>query len=140
MPAIDQCQEKIVRALQKEGWQVVRAPLRVQVDLRVACIDVEMSRGVNGSRELLLLAEIKCLSGEDANTAELYEALGQYLVYRAMIFERKLPHSVYLAVPEGAFDDIFDVAVMRVVNESRIRIVVVNVETERVVKWIEIQP
>jgi hypothetical protein len=88
----------------------------------------------------MLLAEIKCLSSQNATTTELYEALGQYLVYRAMIFERRLPHSVYLAVPEGEFNAIFDVSVMRVVSESQIRIVVVNLETERVVKWIETQP
>lgn len=140
MPAVDQCQEQIVRALQKEGWQVVKAPLRLQVDLRVAYIDVEMSRDANGSRESMLLVEIKCFSGPDASTTELYEALGQYLVYRAMILEWGLPHSVYLAVPEGGFNDIFDGSVMRVVNESRVRIVVVNLEAERVVKWIEMQP
>jgi hypothetical protein len=140
MPAFDQCHEQVVHALQKEQWQVVKAPLRVQVDSRVAYIDVEMARGANGSREYMLLAEIKCLSGQDATTTELYEALGQYLVYRAMIFERSLPHSVYLAVPESEFNAIFDVSVMRVVNESQIRIVVVNLETERLVKWIETQP
>jgi hypothetical protein len=48
-----------------------------------------------------------------------------------------MPHTVFLAVPEHIFTAVFDTPVMRVVRESQIKIVIVNLETERVVRWIE---
>jgi len=137
MPAVDQCQEKIVRALQKEGWQVRAAPYRLLSDYRYGYADVELSRGTNGNRELIMLIEIKCFPGEGSTTSDLYEAIGQYLIYRAMIFDATLPHTLYLAVPEDKYSDIFDPIVIQVVNESHIKIVIVNLETEMVVRWIE---
>lgn len=137
MSAFDQCHDQVVRALEKAGWRLEKAPLRVQVESRVAYIDAEMSRGMNGKRESLLLLEVKCFATKNATTTELYEAIGQYLVYRAMIVEREKPHAVYLAVPEHNFSDIFDSPVMRVLKESQIKVIVVNLEIEEVVKWIE---
>jgi hypothetical protein len=75
MPAFDQCHEQVVRALQNEGWQVIKAPLRVRFKSRQVYIDVEMSRGTNGNHELMVVVEIKCFPDEAATTPDLYEAI-----------------------------------------------------------------
>jgi hypothetical protein len=54
-----------------------------------------------------------------------------------MIQELRRPYSLYLSIPQNIFEEIFDVAVMRVITESKIDIVVINLELEVIVKWIK---
>jgi len=136
MSAFDQCHEQVVRALEKAGWEVVQSPFRLRLFYRFVYVDLEVARGTNGSREQMLLVEVKCFPDPKNTTRDLYTSIGQYLVYRAMIREKGLPHSVYLAVPETIFSAVFDPAVMQVVKDSQIKIVVVNLEEERIVQWI----
>jgi hypothetical protein len=63
--------------------------------------------------------------------------LGQYLIYRAMLVETLQTTPLYLAVPETIFATVFDKAVMNAVTDSQIRLVVINLDEEEVVKWIE---
>ncbi len=136
MPAFDQCHPNVVRALQKEDWQLVTSPYRLQLAYRLAYADLEMARGTDGNRELMIIVEVKCFPDRENTTRDLYISIGQYLVYRAILVELQLPHSLYLAVPEDILANIFDPAVMRVVVESQINIVAINLETETVTRWI----
>jgi hypothetical protein len=97
---------------------------------------MRISRGSNGNLEQILLVEVKCFSDNDSTTRDLYTAIGQYLVYRAMIQELRQHYGIYLSIPHLIFDEIFDVPVMRVVEEIGLNIVVINLESEAVVKWI----
>ena len=54
-----------------------------------------------------------------------------------MIYQMGLPYALYLTIPEDIFEDIFDPVIMKVVNDSQIKITVINLETEEFVKWIE---
>lgn len=47
----------------------------------------------------------------------------------------QLPVPLYLAVPTDAYDEIFDDVVQYVVNKNRIKLVIVNLETETIVQW-----
>ena len=135
--ALDTCHEQIVRALEKAGWNVASSPFKLILPSRLVYIDLRMSRGMNGSRDQIVLVEVKCFPDQKSTTRDLYTSIGQYLVYRAMIVQSEFPYSLYLAVPEHIFSVVFDTAVMQVVNESSIRIVVINVQTETVAQWIE---
>ncbi|MBI5667494.1 MAG: hypothetical protein HZC41_05755 [Chloroflexi bacterium] len=136
MPAFDQCHDQVVRALQKEGWTLESSPHKLSLPPRVVYVDLQMSRRTNGTREHMMLVEVKCFPDEASTTHDLYSSIGQYLVYRAMIQELELPFSLYLAVPETIFELVFDQPIMRVIQESDIRIVVINLGREEVVKWI----
>jgi hypothetical protein len=136
MPAFDACHDQVVRALEKEGWRVEIEPYRLALPPRVGYVDIRLSRGRNGRLEQLLLVEVKCFPDEDDTTRDLYISIGQYLIYRALIVELELPDALYLAVPSDIFSLIFDRSVMRVVNESKIRLVIVNLEMETIVEWI----
>jgi len=137
MPAFDQCHDQVVRALQKDGWRIEDQPFRLILPPRVGYVDLRLSYGTNGTREQIILLEIKCFPDEDSTTRDLYTAIGQYLVYRAMIYELDLPYGLYLAVPQDIFAQIFDSSVMRVVNESKIKLVIVDLDMENVVQWIQ---
>jgi hypothetical protein len=135
--AFDVCHEQIVRALEKAGWRLESTPFKLAFEARTVYVDVQMSRGVDGSREQIVLVEVKCFPDEHSTTRDLYTAIGQYLVYRAMLMELGMPYVLYLAVPDNSFEVVFDAIVMRVIEETQIKIVVVNVNTEQVVRWIE---
>lgn len=123
--------------MQKDGWKVQRSPANLFTTYRNIFIDLEMSRGSNGNSELIMLVEVKCFPDESSTTRDLYTSIGQFLVYRAMLVELDTGNSLYLAVPEIIFETIFDAAVMRVIQESQINLVIIDLEKEGVAKWIK---
>ena len=135
--AFDVCHEQIVRALEKAGWTVEKQQAKLNTTQRQVFVDILAERGLNGSRQQIMLVEIKCFPDRDSTTQELYVSIGQYLIYRAVIAELDLTIPLYLAVPDDAFRDIFDSTARRVLQESRIKMVVVNLETETITQWIE---
>lgn len=136
MPAFDQCHDQVVRALQKDGWQLVQSPANIYTRYRAIYVDLEVSRGGNGSQEMALLVEVKCFPDKNSKTRDLYVSIGQYLVYRAMLVEIEQATELYLAVPADIFETVFDAAVMRVIEESRIKVLVIDLAMEAITRWI----
>lgn len=137
MPRLDDCHPKVVRALEKAGWSVNAKPQRLIHEEHVVFIDVRAAKQTNGTSQQILLAEIKCFPDRDNVTREIYESIGQYLIYQAMLEMGQLPIPLYLAVPNDVFTEIFDDVVLYVVNKNRIKLVIVNLETETIVQWKE---
>lgn len=137
MPRLDNCHPIVVRALEKAGWTVNDAPFKVKRLNRQIYIDVEASRRANGSRQQILLAEVKCFPDTSSITTELYTAIGQYLIYQAMLAELSIEIPLYLAVPEETYKNEFDSVVQRAINECKMKLLIVNLEAERIIQWIE---
>ncbi len=135
--AFDVCHEQIVRALEKEGWQVDERPRRLNLEDRVVYIDIQAMRQVNGSRQQILLAEVKCFPERDSTTRELYIAFGQYIIYKAMLAELNITTTLYLALPEEVYHQLFDATVQRAVRDNHVKLVIVNLDTETVSQWKE---
>ena len=135
MPAQDTCQPEVIRALQKDGWTVAEKGPTISVGRRRAFIDLQAARKVNGSREQIILLEVKCFPDKESTTEALYTAIGQYLIYRAMLIELGQILPLFLIVPEDMMSQVFDLAAQRVVQESRINMAIVNLELEEVVEW-----
>ncbi len=137
MPALDACHPQIVRALEKDGWRVSEKPVKIDTANRTVYIDIEAFRSTNGSRQHILLGEIKCFPDKDSTTRDLYIAFGQYLIYRAVLDEREFNVPLYLVVPEEIYNAVFDSTVHRAIGDNRIRLLVVNIETEVIVQWMD---
>jgi XisH protein len=137
MPRLDQCHEQVVRALEKEGWTVAKKQFKLYAEGRQIFIDIRASRGANGAHQQVLLVEVKCFADRDNTTQELYTALGQYIIYRTVLAELNSQTPLYLAVPENVLADILDSITTRAVKDNQIKLVVVNLETETIVKWME---
>jgi len=137
VPAFDVCHDQSVNALQKEGWRVDDRPQQLKRGKRAIFIDVRATRSINGSSQQILLVEIKCFVDRDSTTRELYTAIGQYIIYRAMLSERRITTPLYLAVPDDVYRDIFDTTVQRAITDSQIKLVVVNLDSEVVMLWKE---
>jgi len=136
MPAFDHCHDQVVRALQKDGWRVVRSHYPLYVETRAAYVDLLLSRGVNGNQQQIMVAEIKCFGDRDTYTTDLYISLGQYLIYRAMIERMATAWPIFLAIPQHVFRTVFDPIVLDVVKVSRISMVIIDLEREVVTQWI----
>jgi hypothetical protein len=135
---LDQCHHQMARALQKDGWQVGKPKAIVYNNSKdIVYIDLEATYTSNGANVVYqhIYVEIKCFA-PPLNSRELHAALGQYLIYRAVLGRQDTPTALYLAVPENAHNDLNEV-VQEVLRENKIKVIVVNLETEKVVKWIE---
>ena len=137
MPAIDSCQPQVIRALEKDGWNVETNSGRFRKDNRAIVIDIRANYGSNGQSRQILLVEVKCFADSSEYTRDLYVAIGQYVVYQAMLNELKNSTSLYLAIPLRAYDDLFDGVIQRAINDVKIKIIVVDIEREEIVQWKE---
>ncbi len=136
MPSFDQCHDQVKRALQKDGWRIVEEQAPMVLGNRRAFIDLRGTRAINGSRLQMMFLEVRCFPDSQNTNHELYTAVGQYILYRAMLNELEVDVPLYLSIPESIFNDLYDAPVQRVVRESQIKIVVVNLDQERIVQWI----
>jgi hypothetical protein len=137
MAAVDKCHQQIVRALEKDGWTVAAQSPRFVVDSRLIIIDIQAERKSNGLKVPLMFVEVKCLSDRSAATTAIYVALGQYIVYRALLQELNELSPLYLAVPKAEFEEIGDVSIMRAVLDNSVRMVIVDLDEERIERWID---
>lgn len=85
----------------------------------------------------MLLAEVKCFSNRQTITTEVYAAIGQYIIYRMLLSELQLNIPLYLAIPELVYHTIFDSTLRHVVSDNQIKLLIVNLEDERIIQWIE---
>jgi hypothetical protein len=92
----------VVRAQQKDGWRIDAEQTMIATEDRKGFVDLRAVREVNGTQQQIMLVEIKCFPDRDSTTEELYVAVGQYIIYRALIVELGMNIPLYLAVPEEA--------------------------------------
>jgi hypothetical protein len=137
MPSYDQCHEQVMRALQKDGWQIDEQQVPIKLDRRKVFVDMRVGRVMNGSRQQMLLLEVKCFPDAKNTTQEIYTAIGQYILYRVMLRKVEFDVPLYLSIPENIFSDVFDDSVRQAIQETQIKLVIVNLDEERIVQWIE---
>jgi len=137
MPKFDTCHPQVIRALQSAGWRIEAEQFMIVVGTRRGFVDVRAVREDNGTRQQIMLVEIKCFPDREDTTQEIYTAIGQYIVYRALMIQLRMNAPLYLAVPAGVFANVFDSAVQWAIQDSRINAMVVDLETETITEWIE---
>lgn len=135
MPAKDRYHDTVKRALVKDGWTVVREQVLFIIADRHVWIDMEASRTPGEHR---ILIEVKGLEGP-SHVEALMEAIGQYVVYRAVIDEaggQNIP--LYLAVTESAYQSILSEQIGVVVRrQAQVKLFVFDPDSEEVRLWID---
>jgi hypothetical protein len=84
-----------------------------------------------------MIVEVKCFPETVSALGELYTAIGQYLIYRSLLRRANITDPLYLAVPSTAYEGILQEIGMPVVNEVRIKMIVVNLDDEVIKQWLE---
>lgn len=137
MPQFDTCHHQVVSALQKDGWLIDAEQVVISTEKRQGFVDVRAAREVNGTRQQVMFVEVKCFPDRNSTTQELYIAIGQYIIYRAIMVESETVIPLYLAVPDEVFEAVFDSSVRWSIRESQIKLVIVDLDGEVIKKWIE---
>lgn len=136
MPAVDHCHPQIERALAKDGWRISARPFVLRTPYSRLFVDFEAQRFENGATQRIIVVEAKCFPETSTQLSELYTAIGQYLVYRDHMQQMGILETLYLAVPTFAFEDVFQKFGMGVIQQSAIKLIVIDLEQEEIKAWI----
>lgn len=136
MSALDVCEPAVIRALKKDGWRIAAKPRRLVAQNRYVFADFSLISNQDLKEEIIIV-EVKCFTNTENDLSELYNAVGQYLYYRAILLYRNINLPVYLALPYQAYQRLIqDLATRILFYETDIYFVIIDIEKEEVVEWI----
>ncbi len=137
MPARDVYHDVVKRALEKDGWTITHDPYTIVAGLRHVFVDLGAERMVAAERgNEKIAAEIKVFSGA-SEVHDLEEAVGQYLMYRALMAREDAERKLYLAVPHIVVEGILSEPIARpVLEDLQVSILVFDPLEEVIIKWI----
>lgn len=137
MPAQDSIHDAFVIALEKEGWTITRDPLTIEHGDLYLFIDLGAERTITAERGTERIAvEIKSFPSKSKVT-DLQQAVGQFVVYRAVLRQVEPDRVLYLGVSQDVYTQVFVPPTGDLVRQDvGVRLVVVDVTTEEVVQWL----
>ena len=138
MPAIDQCEEQVVRALEKAGWLVTHQPFAIRVNKsRAGYVYADLRLRQKTNNHAIVVVEVKCFDSSRTQLDEFYQAVGQYVSYRNALTINEMQIPVYLSVPSSVYMTFFQIPLITaVVDDTRINLVVIDLEKEEIMQWI----
>jgi hypothetical protein len=135
--ALDVCEPQVIRALEKAGWRVLEKPFTLRSNTRLVYADFSLQRLANGSAEQIIVVEVKCFTDPGEDLTQFYITKGQYDLYLVAVSLSKLHFPVYLAIPDVAYARLMNDEFIRgVIDQSKMKLVVVDIDKEEVIEWI----
>lgn len=136
MPARDIFHDAVKNALIKDGWTITHDPLRLTWGNKDMYVDLGAERLLAAEKKGQQIAvEVKSFVG-DSEMDDLEKAIGQFVVYRAVLAERDAKRVLYLAVPKNVLD-IFEQPLGELLLKNHLaQVMVFDPLLEEVVKWI----
>jgi hypothetical protein len=137
MSAKDIIHQAVKSALIKDGWVITHDPFTVQYEKLSVFIDLGAERIIAAERKGEKIAvEIKSFVGRSM-VNDLESAIGQYILYLSFLEIIEPERSLYIAVSSAAYNTIFQhKAVQLLIQRNKLPLLVVELETEEVFKWI----
>jgi hypothetical protein len=137
MPQCDIYHEHVKTALIKDGWTITHDPYRVALGIRDAFVDLGAEQTIAADRGGQRIAvEVKSFLGRSV-IADLAQAIGQYTIYRSWMRRVDPGRELWLAVSERVAQEVFaDLSGEVLIIDSALHLIVVNVDEERIVRWI----
>jgi hypothetical protein len=137
MPARDIYHDNAKNALINDGWTITHDPLRLSWGGKDMYVDLGAEQVMAAEKAGRKIAvEVKgfiSLSEMD----EIENALGQYLVYRSVMARTEPNRTLYLAIHNEAFLDIFEQPLGNLLLEDyQVQLIVYDLQAEVVLKWI----
>jgi len=136
MPAKDIFHDAVKNALIKDGWTITHDPLRLTWGGKDMYVDLGAERLLAAEKAGQQIAvEIKSFIG-DSEMDDLEKAIGQYVVYRAVLAEREPNRVSYLAVPTDVLD-IFEQPLGELLLKNHLaQVIGFDPQAEVIVRWI----
>jgi hypothetical protein len=138
MPVRDNLHDIVKSALIKDGWRITHDPLFIgYADVRVY-VDLGAERPIAAEKEDEKIAvEVKSFVGRSA-VQDFEQAIGQYVTYRGFLRVSDPERMLFLAVDDKTYESVFTkIGFHLILTETQVRIIVVQIEREEIVRWIK---
>jgi len=125
MPERDVYHQVVIRALQKDGWEITHDPLTLRLGDARLYVDLGAEKLIEATKQGRYIAvEIKSFTGASF-FAELHTALGQFLSYHTALALLASDRVLYLAVPLDTYETYFTSAfVQTILDKATINLMV----------------
>jgi hypothetical protein len=136
MPARDKVHQQVVNALRKDGWTITHDPFKVAWKKRKLQIDLGAERLVAAQKgDDKIAVEIKSFVGAN-DLEDLYQALGQFILYRKALGVEAPNRTLFLAIKVETYQEMFaDKEGESLRAGEGINILVVHTNLEEIVLW-----
>jgi hypothetical protein len=136
VPARDIYHRAVRNALIKDGWTITHDPLRLSLGSKDLYIDLGAERllaAEKGNQQIAV--EVKSFLGA-SEIDDLEKAIGQYVVYRAVLAVREPDRKLYLAVPDHVLRAVFDEPLGQLLLKNHLaQVLGFDPQTEVIVAW-----
>lgn len=123
--------DAVRRALEKAGWRIVSDPLTLRLDGRFLFVDLVAEKD---GRQIAVEVKGDSLS----ELAEVEKAIGQFVVYRHLIDRKHGAMQMWLAVPEGAYEALWNGVEAQIVRQTLgLNFLVFDSQKEEIIRWIQ---
>jgi hypothetical protein len=125
-------------ALEKDGWTITDDPLDLTIGEVELLADLGAERVIGAERGTEKIAvEIKSFAAQSP-VSEFHKALGQYENYRSSLEELDPVRSIWLAVPDEAWNDFFQRPfIQKAVHRHQIELIIFDPHNKTIVQWIK---
>lgn len=138
MPARNINHDAVVQALRDDGWTITHDPLLITSGDRRLFIDLGAERATIGAERggERIAVEIASFVA-DSPVRDLQEAVGQFVVYRAVLAHADPERSLFLGVPTRVYDSVLSEPLGQLVAaDVRLRVLVFDAQQQKVMRWI----
>ena len=137
MPAKDIDHDNVKNALIRDGWTITHDPLRLTWGTKDMYVDLGAEQLLAAEKtDRQIAVEIKGFVGASEMT-DLEKAIGQYVIYRSVMARTEPNRTLYLAIPDDAFTDIFEEPLGKLLLEDyQIYLIIYDAQAEVVLEWI----
>lgn len=136
MPAKDIIHDPIKNALIKDGWKITHDPYTIRYEEVTAYADLGAELILAAEKEThKIVLEIKSFISPSP-LSDLKMALGQYEIYKDFLEVTDPQRQLYIAVSSETYNELFQKnAYQFIIKRHQLPFIIVNVETEEIVKW-----
>lgn len=135
--AKDTIHDAIKNALINDGWHITDDPFRI--DYKGFALKADLAAEypfVAEKHGQKIVVEVKSFGGRSL-VRQLQQAIGQYEMYFDFMTLTNLEHELYLGISELTYNDFFMQEAVQVLRQRRqIKLLVVDIDEEKIVKWI----
>jgi hypothetical protein len=125
-------------ALEKDGWTITDDPLKLEWrEGQKVLIDLGAEKLViaeKGARKIAV--EVKSFLS-DSEMQDLYQAVGQFILYRKVLKNAEPDRELFLAIRAAVYQSLFADAEGEAFRaEEEIKLLVFNAKSKEIIKWI----
>jgi hypothetical protein len=138
LPAGNSHHHAVIQALQADGWTIAHDPLLIPYGDRRRFIDRGAERPTIGAERGSERSAVEIASFvADSPVRDLQEAVGQFVVYRALLAQTEPERTLFLAVSTGVQDSVLSEPLGQLVAaDVRLRVLVFDPHQQKEVRWI----